>query len=98
MFGAETRERVRWMRYFLDAKHEDHANAEGRMTEEQKREFMAKFEADLISPAEVATPLPVALNGSYAVGRTRIRIRHRVRIPPRRCRPARARLARRPSG
>jgi alpha-galactosidase len=47
-------EKVRQMRYFLDSKHKDHANADGKMTEEQKREFMRKFEADLITPAEVA--------------------------------------------
>ena len=45
-------EKVGQMRDFLDAKHKDHANADGKMTEEQKREFVKKFEADLITPAE----------------------------------------------
>ncbi len=47
-------EKVRQMRHFLDSKHKDHANADGSMTVEQKSEHVKKFEADLISPAEVA--------------------------------------------
>lgn len=59
------RERVRQMRYFLDSKHKDHANAQGTMTEEEKREFMRRFEADLISPAEVALWERGASNAGY---------------------------------
>jgi alpha-galactosidase len=59
------REQIRQMRYFLDAKHKDHANAEGKMTEEQKREFVKKFEADLITPAEVALWKRGASNAGY---------------------------------
>src|SRR6476659_460210 len=44
------RSKVRQMRFFLDSKHKDHANAAGSMTEEQKREHIKKFEAELISP------------------------------------------------
>ena len=42
------------MRWYLDSKHKDHANAHGKMTEEQKRKHLKKFEADLITPAEAA--------------------------------------------
>jgi len=58
-------EQVRQMRYFLDSKHKDHANADGKMTEEQKREFVKKFEADLITPAEVALWKRGASNAGY---------------------------------
>ena len=53
------------MRYFLDSKHKDHANADGRMTQEQKHEFLKKFESDLISPAEVALWKRGASNAGY---------------------------------
>lgn len=56
---------VSQMRYFLDSKHKAHANADGRMTEEQKRKFMDRFEADLISPAEVALWKRGASNAGY---------------------------------
>ena len=58
-------EKVRQMRYFLDSKIKDHANADGTMTEEQKREFMKKFEADLITPAEAAVWKRGASNAGY---------------------------------
>lgn len=50
----EKRGKVRQMRHFLDSNHKNHANADGKMTDQQKREFLERFEADLISPAEVA--------------------------------------------
>jgi len=53
------------MRYFLDSKHKAHANADGMMTEEQKREHLQKFEADLISPAEAALWNRGASNAGY---------------------------------
>ena len=59
------REKVSQMRYCLDSKHKDHANADGKMTEEQKREFVKKFEADLISPAEAALWKRGASNAGY---------------------------------
>jgi alpha-galactosidase len=59
------RERLRQMRSFLDSKHKDYANADGHMTEEQKREHMKKFEADLISPAEAALWQRGASNAGY---------------------------------
>jgi alpha-galactosidase len=58
-------EKVRQMRYFLDSKHKDHSNADGKMTEEQKREFMKQYEANLISPAEVALWKRGASNAGY---------------------------------
>jgi hypothetical protein len=58
-------EKVRQMRYFLDSKHKDHPNADGKMTEEEKREFMKKSEADLITPAEIALWKRGASNAGY---------------------------------
>ena len=49
---AEKKEKVRQMSYFLNSKHKDHANADGTMTDEQKREHLKEFEAKLITPAE----------------------------------------------
>ncbi len=59
------REKVSQMRHFLDSKHKDYANADGQMTEEQKREHVKKFEAELISPAEVALWKRGASNAGY---------------------------------
>jgi hypothetical protein len=56
---------VRQMRYYLDSKHKDYANAGGAMTEEQKREQLKKFEAELISPAEVELWKRGASNAGY---------------------------------
>lgn len=49
---ADKRDKVQQMRSALDGKNKEHANADGKMTDEQKNEFMKKFEADLISPRE----------------------------------------------
>lgn len=57
--------KIRQMQYFLDSKHKDHANADGKMTPEQKREFVKKYEADLITPAEVALWKRGASNAGY---------------------------------
>ncbi len=59
------REQVSQKRYYLDSKHKNHANADGKMTDEQKREHVKKFEADLISPAEVALWKRGASNAGY---------------------------------
>jgi Carbohydrate esterase, sialic acid-specific acetylesterase len=56
---------LRQMRQFLDSKNKNHANADGKMTEDQKREYMTKFEADLISPAEAAMWARGASNQGY---------------------------------
>ena len=58
-------EQVRQMRYYLDSKHKSYANADGHMTEEQKREHMKEFEAKLISPAEAALWTRGASNAGY---------------------------------
>jgi len=62
---AEKYEKVQQMRWFLDSKHKDYPNADGKMTEEQKREYLKKFESDLISPAEVALWKRGASNAGY---------------------------------
>ena len=51
---VDKHDKVRQMNYFLDSQHKDHANADGSMTAEQKREHVKNFEAKLISPAEAA--------------------------------------------
>jgi alpha-galactosidase len=56
---------VRQMGYYLDSKHKDRANADGSMTNEQKREYLKKYEAELISPAEVALWKRGASNAGY---------------------------------
>ena len=53
------------MRYFLDSKHKEHPNADGHMNDQQKNEYLKKFEADLISPAEVALWKRGASNAGY---------------------------------
>ncbi len=58
-------QQVRQMGYYLDSKHKDYANAEGSMTADQKRNYLKKFEADLISPAEIAMWKRGASNAGY---------------------------------
>ncbi|RBP47326.1 carbohydrate esterase-like sialic acid-specific acetylesterase [Roseimicrobium gellanilyticum] len=62
---ADKKDQGRQMRYYLDSKHKDHANADGHMTEEQKREFVKEYEAKVISPAEVALWNCGASNAGY---------------------------------
>lgn len=61
----DKRAQVRQMGHYLDSKHKDHANADGKMTDAEKREYLKKFEADLISPAEVALWKRGASNAGY---------------------------------
>ncbi len=61
----EKRAQVSQMRHFLDSKHRDHPNADGQMTQAQKNDYLKKFEADLISPAEVALWNRGASNAGY---------------------------------
>jgi alpha-galactosidase len=56
---------VRQMRYYLDSKHKNYANDAGSMTDEQKGEYMKKFESEHISPAEVALWKRGASNAGY---------------------------------
>lgn len=62
---AQKYDQVRQMSYFLNSKHKDHANADGSMTDEQKREYLRKFEEKLISPDEVALWKRGASNAGY---------------------------------
>jgi hypothetical protein len=59
------RAQIGQMRHFLDSKHKDHANADGAMTDEQKSEYLKKFEADLITPAELDLWKRGASNAGY---------------------------------
>ncbi len=59
------RGQVSQMQYFLNSKHKNHANADGRMTEEQKRDYLKQFEAKLISPQEAALWKRGASNAGY---------------------------------
>lgn len=61
----EKRQQVRQMGSFLNSKHKDHANKDGTMTEEQKREYLKKYEAELISPAEEEMWKRGASNAGY---------------------------------
>jgi hypothetical protein len=62
---ADKHDKVQQMRSALDNKNKDHAHAGGKMTGEQKNEFMKKFEADLISPKEAAIWKRGASNAGY---------------------------------
>jgi alpha-galactosidase len=62
---ADKREKVQQMRSALDNKSKDHANADGAMTDEEKNEFMKKYEADLISPKEAEIWKRGASNAGY---------------------------------
>lgn len=59
------RDQVRQMAYFLDSKHKDHANADGRMSEAEKLAYLKQYEAQLISPADEALWKRGASNAGY---------------------------------
>ena len=61
----DKRQQVRQMGFYLNSKHKDHANADGHMTEEQKREYLKQSEAKLISPTEFALWERGASNAGY---------------------------------
>ncbi len=61
----EKRQQVRQMGHFLNSKHRDHANADGHMTEEDKRAFLKDFESKLITPADLALWERGASNAGY---------------------------------
>jgi alpha-galactosidase len=48
------RDDLRQMSFYLNSKHKNYANADGHMTDAQKREYLKEYEARLISPAEAA--------------------------------------------
>jgi len=58
-------DQVRQMGHFLNSKHKDHANADGKMTDAQKQAYLKEFEAKLISPEEVALWKRGASNAGY---------------------------------
>jgi hypothetical protein len=59
------RAKVSQMSYYLNSKHKDHANADGKMTDAEKREYLKKYEAEVISPAEAALWKRGASNAGY---------------------------------
>lgn len=61
----EKQGKISQMRHFLDSKHKDHPNADGYMSDEEKQDYLRKFEAGLISPAEVALWKRGASNAGY---------------------------------
>jgi hypothetical protein len=61
----DKRGNVRQMDHFLRSKHKDHANKDGTMTEPEQREYLKKYETDLITPAEVALWKRGASNAGY---------------------------------
>ena len=42
------------MSYLLRTKNKNHANKDGKMTPQQQREYLRRYEAELISPEEAA--------------------------------------------
>ncbi len=59
------REKISQMRHLLDSKNKDHANADGHMSDQQKNDYLKKFEADLITPAERIAWQRGASNAGY---------------------------------
>ena len=59
------KEKVRQMAYELRNKGKRSANADGKMTEEQQREFLKDYEAKLITPAEAAQLKRGSSNAGY---------------------------------
>lgn len=58
-------EKVRGMAFSLKTKNKNGPNKDGTMTEEQQREYLKKFEAELITPDEVAKWKRGASNAGY---------------------------------
>lgn len=61
----EKRAKVSQMAFFLRSKHKDHANRDGTMTGPQQNEYLKKYEAEIISPAEAALWQRGASNAGY---------------------------------
>ena len=59
------RGQVRQMAYFLRTAHKNHANKDGMMSQDQQREYLKSYEAELISPAEAALFKRGASNAGY---------------------------------
>lgn len=56
---------VRQMGYLLKSKNKNEANADGKMTDREQREYLKQYEAKLISPEEEATWNRGASNAGY---------------------------------
>jgi hypothetical protein len=61
----EKRAQVHQMSHFLNSKHKDHPNADGKMTEPQKEAYLKDYEAKLISAADEALWKRGASNAGY---------------------------------
>jgi hypothetical protein len=61
----EKYEQVRQMAYLLRTKNKNHANADGRMTDAEQRDYLKKFEAELITPEEAALRQRGVSNAGY---------------------------------
>ena len=61
----DKRAQIRQMGHYLNSKHKDHANADGHMTDADKREYLKDYEAKLISPDEQALWKRGASNAGY---------------------------------
>ena len=59
------RDQVRQMRRYLRTQHKKHANRDGTMTSQQQNDYVAKYEAELISPEQAATWQRGASNAGY---------------------------------
>ncbi|HAN99918.1 MAG TPA: hypothetical protein DCQ98_21930 [Planctomycetaceae bacterium] len=58
-------EQVGQQRWYLESKHPEHANADGKMSAEEIDASVRKYEQELISPAEAALWKRGASNGGY---------------------------------
>ncbi|NCZ71625.1 MAG: hypothetical protein EBY80_15965, partial [Actinobacteria bacterium] len=61
----EKKEKVRQMAFELRNKGKRSANADGKMTDEQQRQYLKDYEAKLISPEEAAMLKRGASNAGY---------------------------------
>lgn len=62
---AEKHEKVRGMSYSLKSKNKNGPNKDGTMTDEQQKEYLKKFEAELITPEEATKWKRGASNAGY---------------------------------
>ncbi len=53
------------MRERLDSKNKNHANADGKMTDEEKRAYVKKYEPEVLTPAEMTAWKRGASNAGY---------------------------------
>jgi len=62
---AEKRQEIRQMAYLLRTENKKHANKDGAMSKADQKAYLNKFEADLISPAEIKLQKRGASNQGY---------------------------------